>query len=283
MTNRILNVSKTDNVGQIDIYGEIVPETWRWAGEESAYHFKDTLEKLGDVEEITVNINSPGGDVYEGIAIHNMLKRHKAKVIVNIDGLAASIASVIAMAGDVVRMPNNAMIMIHNAMSGVVGNANDLREVADLLDKVTSTLMNTYLEKTDKLNTDTLKALLDAETWLTAEEAFSYGFIDEVITSKKLVACASKEQLDKFRKTPSSISNNAGDPIVLSGSSTKGKSEKSVVMVETPKETNKEKVNVIKVEIDSEEFKATVQKIIKETLEETKPIENKTIKKRLYL
>ncbi|QYA42070.1 Clp protease ClpP [Macrococcoides bohemicum] len=261
MTSRILNVSKTDNVGQIDIYGEIVPEMWRWSDEESAYHFKDTLEKLGDVEEITVNINSPGGDVYEGIAIHNMLKRHKAKVIVNIDGLAASIASVIAMAGDVVRMPNNAMIMIHNAMSGVVGNANDLREVADLLDKVTSTLMNTYLEKTEKLNADTLKALLDAETWLTAEEAFSYGLIDEVITSKKLVACASKEQLTKFNKTPDHV----------------------IKMVETPEETTEEKDNVIKVEIDSEEFKATIQKIIKETLEETKLIENKTTKKRLYL
>lgn len=280
MTSRILNVSKTDNVGQIDIYGEIVPEMWRWSDEESAYHFKDTLEKLGDVEEITVNINSPGGDVYEGIAIHNMLKRHKAKVIVNVDGLAASIASVIAMAGDVVRMPNNAMFMIHNPMIVVGGNSNDLREAADYLDKVTNTLMNTYLEKTDKLNTDTLKVLLDAETWLTAEEAFSYGFIDEVITSKKLVACASKEQLDKFRKTPSSISNNVGDPIVLNGSSTKGKSEKSVVMVETPKETDVETQETN----DNEELKALIREVVLEELEvNEKPIENKTIKKRLYL
>lgn len=262
MTGRILNVSKIENVGQIDIYGEIVPEDWRWESEESAIHFKNALEKLGDVDEITVNINSPGGDVYEGLTIHNMLKRHKAKVIVNIDGLAASIASVIAMAGDVVRMPNNAMIMIHNAMSGAVGSANDLREVADLLDKVTSTLMNTYLEKTDKLNIDTLKALLDAETWMTAEEAFSYGLIDEVITSKKLVACASKSQLTKFNKTPDHV----------------------IKMVETPEETETKDEDVITLE----NVREIVTEVVQEELEKydlPDKVENriKNKVKRLYL
>ena len=220
MTRRILNVSKKENTGQIDIYGEIVPESWRWADEESAYHFKDALEKIGDVDTITLNINSPGGDVFEGIAIYNMLKRHKAKIVVNIDGLAASIASVIAMAGDVVKMPSNSMMMVHNAMSGGFGNANDLREIADLLEKVTSTLMNTYLDKTEKIKEATLKALLDAETWLTAEEAFSYGFVDEVITSKKIAACASKGELSMFNKVPESV----------------------LKMVETPEEDGSEEV-----------------------------------------
>lgn len=205
MTRTILNVSKKDNVGKIDIYGEIVSEAWRFEDEESAYHFKDTLEKLGDVEEIVLNINSPGGDVFEGIAIHNMLKRHEAKVIVNVDGLAASIASVIAMAGDEIRMPSNSLMMIHNAMTFEFGNANDLRDTADLLDKITSTLMNAYLEKSEVLNDVTLKLLLDAETWLTADEAKHYGLVDKVITSRELVACASDEQLAKFRKAPSQI------------------------------------------------------------------------------
>lgn len=213
MTKGILNVAKKSNVGTVDIYGEIVSEAWRFESEESAHHFKDVLEKLGDVDEIIVNINSPGGDVFEGIAIYNILKRHKAKIIVNVDGLAASIASVIAMAGDVVRMPQNALLMIHNAMTFEFGNANDMRETADLLDKVTSTLMTSYLDKSDKLNEATLKLLLDAETWLTAEEAKHYDLIDEVITAKQLVACATDEQMSRFNKVPKSIFENLGHTV----------------------------------------------------------------------
>ena len=206
MTRTILNINKTGNVGVIDIYGEVISETWKWSDDEvSAYSFKDAIENLGDVTEIVVNINSPGGDVFEGLAIHNILKRHDAKVTVNIDGLCASIASVIAMAGDTIRMPKNALMMIHNAMTSDFGNANELRETADLLDKVTSQLMTTYLDKSESLNEATLKVLLDAETWLTADEAKHYGLVDEVIAEKKLVACADEEQLSKFMKTPKSV------------------------------------------------------------------------------
>ena len=206
MTRTILNINKTGNVGVIDIYGEVISETWKWSDDEvSAYSFKDAIENLGDVTEIIVNINSPGGDVFEGLAIHNILKRHDAKVTVNIDGLCASIASVIAMAGDTIRMPKNALMMIHNAMTSDFGNANELRETADLLDKVTSQLMTTYLDKSETLNEATLKVLLDAETWLTADEAKHYGLVDEVIAEKKLVACADEEQLSKFMKTPKSV------------------------------------------------------------------------------
>lgn len=218
MTKSILNLKQEGQTGIIDIYGEIVPEYWRWGDEESATHFKEQLNQFDDsVTDIVVNINSPGGDVFEGVAIYNMLKRHKAKVTVNVDGLAASIASVIAMAGDVVRMPSNAMMMVHNALSYSYGNADTLRETAELLDKVTTVLCTTYLDKSEKLNSDTLKALLDAETWLTAEEAFNYGLIDEVITSKKMVACVTDQQLNKFNKIPNNV----------------------LEMVETPEETEK--------------------------------------------
>ena len=161
----------------IDIYGEV------YADDNSV---KEQLANMQSAKEITVNINSVGGDVFTGISIYNMLKRHKAKIIVNVDGLAASIASVIAMAGDVIRMPSNSMMMIHNAMTMVAGNANDLRSTADLLEKVTDTLMSAYLDRSDKLERNELKALLDAETWLSAEEAKELGLIDEVITSKKI-------------------------------------------------------------------------------------------------
>src|SRR5699024_477578 len=180
----------------IDIYGEV------YADDNSV---KEQLANMQSAKEITVNINSVGGDVFTGISIYNMLKRHKAKIIVNVDGLAASIASVIAMAGDVIRMPSNSMMMIHNAMTMVAGNANDLRSTADLLEKVTDTLMSAYLDRSDKLERNELKALLDAETWLSAEEAKELGLIDEVITSKKIAACASKGDLSMFNKVPASV------------------------------------------------------------------------------
>ena len=180
----------------IDIYGEV------YADDNSV---KEQLANMQGAKEITVNINSVGGDVFTGISIYNMLKRHKAKIIVNVDGLAASIASVIAMAGDVIRMPSNSMMMIHNAMTMVAGNANDLRSTADLLEKVTDTLMSAYLDRSDKLERNELKALLDAETWLSAEEAKELGLIDEVITSKKIAACASKGELSMFNKVPASV------------------------------------------------------------------------------
>src|SRR5699024_3514396 len=180
----------------IDIYGEV------YADDNSV---KEQLANMRSSKEITVNINSVGGDVFTGISIYNMLKRHKAKIIVNVDGLAASIASVIAMAGDVIRMPSNSMMMIHNAMTMVAGNANDLRSTADLLEKVTDTLMSAYLDRSDKLERNELKALLDAETWLSAEEAKELGLIDAVITSKKIAACASKGELSMFNKVPASV------------------------------------------------------------------------------
>src|SRR5690606_20024488 len=104
-------------------------------------------EKLGRVETLNVFINSPGGSVFQGQAIYNILKRQKARVNVYIDGLAASIASVIAMAGDTIFMPKNAMMMVHNPWTFSIGNAQDLRKEADTLDKIRETLIEAYLSK----------------------------------------------------------------------------------------------------------------------------------------
>ena len=215
----------------IDIYGEV------YADDNSV---KEQLANMQSAKEITVNINSVGGDVFTGISIYNMLKRHKAKIIVNVDGLAASIASVIAMAGDVIRMPSNSMMMIHNAMTMVAGNANDLRSTADLLEKVTDTLMSAYLDRSDKLERNELKALLDAETWLSAEEAKELGLIDEVITSKKIAACASKGELSMFNKVPESV----------------------LKMVETPEEDGSEEVETEETS-DAERIESLETKVTK--------------------
>jgi ATP-dependent Clp protease, protease subunit len=170
----------TKNSAELTLYGVISQDSW-WGDEVTPKQFSDDLKALGDdIEEITVRINSDGGDVFAGIAIHNMLKRHKAKVIVYVDGLAASIASIIAMAGDKVIMPKGSMMMIHNPWTSVWGgDADDFRHTADILDKIRDSLVDVYAEKT-KLDKEEIKALLDAETWMTAEEAVAKGFADEV-------------------------------------------------------------------------------------------------------
>jgi ATP-dependent Clp protease protease subunit len=125
------------------IYGPISNETW-WGDETTPLLFKADLDRLGDITELNLYINSDGGDVFAGQAIYSMLKRHKAKVIVHVDGLAASIASVIAMAGDVVHMPINAMLMIHNPMTHAAGNSAEFRKIADTLDKLAESSIAVY-------------------------------------------------------------------------------------------------------------------------------------------
>ncbi|WP_397351398.1 head maturation protease, ClpP-related, partial [Paenibacillus larvae] len=136
----------------IFIYGDIVTYQWDEV-DTSATSFKEDLDRLGDLSTINLYINSPGGSVFEGIAIHNMLKRHKANVHVHVDALAASIASVIAMAGDTIYMPKNSMLMIHNPWIFAWGNASEMRKIADDLDRIGNSSKQVYLQKAgDKLS-----------------------------------------------------------------------------------------------------------------------------------
>ena len=172
----------------------------------SAAGFRDTLKDLGDVKTINLHINSPGGSVFEGIAIYNMLKQNKAHVNVYVDGLAASIASVIAMSGDAIFMPSNSMLMIHNPWTMAVGNASELRKQADDLDKITESSIQTYLNQAgDKLDEETLRQLMDDETWLTAKEAVDYGLATEVIEANKAAASISKNFAQRYRHVPEQL------------------------------------------------------------------------------
>jgi len=128
---------------------------------------------------IHVRMNSPGGNVFDGAAIFNALKQHKSRVVTHIDGLAASIASIIALAGDEVRMAKNAFFMIHEPWSLVLGNADGLRKEADLLDKIGGMISDTYIDKSGKKEEE-IKDLMAEETWFTAKEALAAGFIDEI-------------------------------------------------------------------------------------------------------
>lgn len=162
---------------EILLYG-VIGEDGYW-DDVTSKQFAEDLKAVEDAVKINVRINSPGGDVFAGQAIYSMLKRCKSEVIVYIDGLAASIASIVAMSGDKIIMPKNAMMMIHKPWTITAGNANDMREQADTLDKIEESLISVYTDKTG-LSAEEIKTLLEDETWLTASDALEKGFIDEI-------------------------------------------------------------------------------------------------------
>ncbi|MET3658160.1 head maturation protease, ClpP-related [Sporosarcina psychrophila] len=203
--NKFFNMKASADGKSADvfIYGEITKYAWEEYGEVSSTSFKNELDELGEVDVINLYINSPGGSVFEGVAIHNMLKRHKARIIVRVDALAASIASVIAMAGDEIRMPKNSMMMIHNPWTFAIGNAAELRKQADDLDRIGQSAIQSYLQKaSEKIDEETLKHLLDAETWLSADDAFSYGLCDVVEVANEMAASISGDLFAKYKNVP---------------------------------------------------------------------------------
>ncbi|QBP06938.1 Clp protease [Virgibacillus phage Mimir87] len=213
-----MKMSADGKSGDIFIYGEITKYAWEDEGEHSATTFKQELDNLGNVENINLYVNSPGGSVFEGITIHNMLKRHSARVIVHVDALAASIASVIIMAADEIRMPSNSMLMIHNPWTFAIGNSADLRKEADDLDRIGKSSMQSYLDKAgDKLSDEKLQEMLDAETWLSADEALEYGLCDVVEEANDMAASISEEYLQRYQNVPKHLqlvvdnSNNMPD------------------------------------------------------------------------
>ena len=193
-----------DGKAEIFIYSDIGYD-W-WEDKSTAQLFAEELKNLGDISSIDLHINSNGGDVFDGQAIHSLIKNHKGFVTAYIDGLAASIATVIAMGADKVIMPKNAMMMIHNAWTGLYGNANDLRKMADDLDHINDTIVNTYLAKVkDKTDEATIRDLMDKGSWLNAEECLSLGLCDEVSEPVKMAACLTKEQAHKFKNAPKEL------------------------------------------------------------------------------
>jgi ATP-dependent Clp protease protease subunit len=160
--------------------------------------FLDELKALGPVAELTLRINSLGGSVFDGVAIYNALKRHQATVTVWIDGIAASIASMIAMAGDQVVMPENAMLVLHDPSGLVAGTAADMRATADALDKMAAAMVAAYRDKSGA-GDEEIAALMAAETWLSAEEAVELGLADRV---EAPVRMAAHFDLSCFRNPP---------------------------------------------------------------------------------
>lgn len=171
---KFFSLVKEKQTATLNIYGDIT--SWPWLDTDvSAANLSKQLEALGDVEQIDVYINSYGGEVAEGLAIYNALRRHKAKVTTYCDGFACSIASVIFMAGDERIMNESSLLMIHNAWTYAVGNSAELRKQADDLEKITQASVEAY-KAHSSLSEKEIKKLMDNESWILPEEALSYGF-----------------------------------------------------------------------------------------------------------
>jgi len=188
---RIENKSATK--AEIIIYGGIGQDYWGDGSMISAKQFSEELKKLGDtVNEIDLRINSPGGDVFDGIAIYNRIKQHKAKVNVYIDGLAASIASIIALAGDNIYIGEGALYMVHLPWTFAMGNRMELDNTVNRLLDVEEQMISIYKKKT-KLDRAEIKAMLESETWLGADEAIAKGFVDSKVEESIPIAASAIE------------------------------------------------------------------------------------------
>ena len=169
----------------------------------TAKGFLAELGAMADDAAIDLRLNSPGGSVFDAVAIFNALKRHSGEITVWIDGIAASAASYIAMAGDSVVMPQNAFLMIHDPSGLVMGTAEDMRSTAEALDKVKGSLIQGYAAKSGKPDGE-IAALMAAETWLDAEEALALGLIDRIAEPVKLAASF---DIARFRNAPAELTN----------------------------------------------------------------------------
>jgi len=168
---------------EILLYEMIGQDFWTGEGTTAKSFAEDLKAAGGGIRKIHLRVNSPGGNVFDGLAIYNTLLSHGATVTAQVDGLAASIASVIIMAASEISMGDNAMMMIHNPSTLIAGDSNEMRKMADTMDKVKTSMITAYRRHTRK-SSDQIGALMDAETWMTAGETVDNGFAEKVITPK---------------------------------------------------------------------------------------------------
>lgn len=191
------------------VYEEIGEDYWSGGGV-TAKTVKQAIDGAGAFNRIAVRINSPGGDAFEGVAILNLLRAQKKPIDVFVDGIAASAASVIAMAGDTITMGQSAMMMVHNAWSFCMGDGDDMRKCADTLDKVSASIGDAYVAKSGKTAAE-VKAIMDEETWMGAQECVDMGFATAIANDENddaaMALARSFRSLAKLKHVPAALKN----------------------------------------------------------------------------
>ncbi len=204
--------NETETAADLCFFGDINSESlgeWQkyYPEDKAPKDVQDFLDQLNGVSRINVHINSGGGSVFGGIAIYNILKRHNAEITVYVEGLAASIASVIAMAGDRIIIPENAQMMIHKPSSITWGNADDMRKEADILDGCQKVILNTYMQHTKEgVTPEQINALIDAETWKNGKEW--QEFFDVEVSEKNSAAACASDYFDQYNNLPEKLREN---------------------------------------------------------------------------
>lgn len=208
---RPLAADEDDSETTITIFDVIGEDYWTGGGVTDK-RVSAALRKIGN-RDVTVKINSPGGDMFEGISIYNLLRQHPAKVTVEVMGWAASAASIVAMSGDEIKMGPGTFMMVHNAWGVVVGNRHDMRSSADLFDGFDAAMVDIYEARTGSKRAD-IEALMDAETFMGASQAVDKGFADEIDTGLKAKQAADAAVGDKVfaRRRLESILAEKGMP-----------------------------------------------------------------------
>lgn len=196
-------LNKGNDRGEIYLYG-IIGVDWFGDGV-SAKTFADDLKKLGGVKAIDLRINSDGGVVTDARAMHTLLMEHPADITTHIDGIAASAASFVAMAGKEIVIAEGGFMMIHNARMMAYGEAEDMRRAADVLENVNETIRSTYEKRTGAKAAD-IKKWMDAETWWNGKEAVEHGFADRIVEDMKVAACL--HDPSRFKNLPAALRPN---------------------------------------------------------------------------
>lgn len=193
---------ESDDDRSISVYDVIGYDYWTGEGV-TAKRIAGALRSLGK-GPVTVNVNSPGGDMFEGLAIYNLLREHDGEVTVKVLGLAASAASIIAMAGDTVQIARAGFLMIHNAWVVAMGNRNDLREYADTLEPFDRAMADIYAARTGE-DRDAMAKLMDAESWIGGSDAIDQGFADELLPSDQVEKNGSKASASAVRRLEAAL------------------------------------------------------------------------------
>lgn len=204
--------NQADETPEILVYDQIGHDWWTGEGV-TAKRFREDLAALGKPAAVNVRINSEGGSVFEGFAIYNALREFAAKgsrVVVIVDAAAMSIASVIAMAGDEIQAQENATWMIHDAWTIAMGNAEELRKTADLVEQLSSQIADVYVARTGQ-TLDDVRGWMKAETWWTAREAMEHKFVDVVLDNKKAPQPVSDLTLRTVRNAPAWVKQRAAE------------------------------------------------------------------------
>lgn len=206
--------NQTASSAELYFYGDICGSTWdKWQNEDKCpQDVTNFLNQLEGNKDVDIYINSGGGDAFAGLAIYNTLKRNPAHKTTHVDGVAASAASVIALAGDRVIIPSTAQFMIHKAWGFCIGNANEMRKFADDLDKCDESILSVYMENVKEgVSVDTIKQLVDNSTWMTGEDAVQY-FNVEVQEGLVIAACADSQFFSMYKNLPECLKDKVQKP-----------------------------------------------------------------------